>query len=266
MMNLESLPDTVLDPQLPTALGKLQLQFAAYIRDPDNQAMPAAVEARRMAIYRDLFFNNIKGFIASNFPVIRQLFNEHDWHQLVRGFYRDYRCKTPLFPEIPEEFISYLDQQNPYPEKPFLAELAHYEWIELALELDTKTLDMKQIDASGDLNSGIPVISPQAWVLNYQWAVDKISPDNQPSVAPDQASFILVHRLKDDSIEFTRLNQVSARLCELLSDDKALTGAQILKKIAVELGRDDDPVIFATGQELMLSFRKQQVILGTQIS
>ena len=36
-----------------------QYQFAAYIRDPEHQAIPDQIESRRMAIYRDLFFNNI---------------------------------------------------------------------------------------------------------------------------------------------------------------------------------------------------------------
>ncbi len=266
MMKSENLPDTTFDPLLPAELESLQLQFAAYIRDPDKQSMPAAIEARRMAIYRDLFYNNIEGFIAGNFPVMRQLFNEHDWHQLVCGFYRDYRCETPLFPEIPEEFITYLDQHNPCPEKPFLAELAHYEWVELALDLDDNSQDMSLLNPNGDVILGVPVISPQAWVLNYQWPVDKIRPDNQPTQIPDQPSYILIHRSKDETIEFIRLNQVSARLCELMSNDDALTGAEIINQIASELGRNNDSVIFETGRALMLDFRQQQIILGTRTS
>ena len=37
-----------------------QYQFAAYIRDPEHQPIPDQLESRRMAIYRDLFFNNIE--------------------------------------------------------------------------------------------------------------------------------------------------------------------------------------------------------------
>ena len=32
-----------------------QYQFAAFLRDPDNQPVPDNIEPRRMAIYRELF-------------------------------------------------------------------------------------------------------------------------------------------------------------------------------------------------------------------
>ena len=36
-----------------------QYAFAAHIRDPENNPAPSGVEDRRMAIYRELFFNNL---------------------------------------------------------------------------------------------------------------------------------------------------------------------------------------------------------------
>ncbi|MCJ7814965.1 MAG: DNA-binding domain-containing protein, partial [Xanthomonadales bacterium] len=54
----------------PDRLKKLQTAFAAHIRDPENQAAPAGIEDRRMKIYRDLFFNNIRSLLSSNFPVL----------------------------------------------------------------------------------------------------------------------------------------------------------------------------------------------------
>jgi hypothetical protein len=35
-----------------------QYEFAAHIRDPEKNAAPPGIEDRRLAIYRDLFFNN----------------------------------------------------------------------------------------------------------------------------------------------------------------------------------------------------------------
>ena len=54
------------------ALREQQLAFAAHLRDPANNAAPDGIEDRRMAIYRDLFFNSIQGLLAANFPVIRK--------------------------------------------------------------------------------------------------------------------------------------------------------------------------------------------------
>ena len=56
-----------------------QLEFAAYIRDPENNPLPADVQPQRMAMYRELFFNNIDSFLSANFPVLRTLLNDRQW-------------------------------------------------------------------------------------------------------------------------------------------------------------------------------------------
>ncbi len=268
-MNMNSnLPDldkqTGFDPRLPDKMGRLQKQFAAHIRDPEQQAAPDAIEDRRMAIYRELFYNNIEGFIANSFPVIRKLFADEQWHQLIRRFFRDYRCHTPLFPEIPREFIRFLEQENPCEDKPFLTELAHYEWVEMALELDDSAIDSNiKIDPHGDLLENKPILSAQAWLLRYKWPVHRISPDFQPQELPEHAIFILVNRNQDDRVEFTHLNQVSARLIELLSEKQFCSGSACLEQISLELGRENDPLILQTGMELLQSFRTQEIIVGT---
>ena len=55
-----------------------QYQFAATIRDPENKPAPDNIEPRRMTIYRELFYNNIEGFIANGFPVLRQITIDED--------------------------------------------------------------------------------------------------------------------------------------------------------------------------------------------
>lgn len=112
----------------------LQRRFAARIRDP-QQALPPGIATERMAIYEELFFNNLDGFISSGFPVLRQLFDEPRWHRLVRAFMREHRCRTPYFSQLGEEFIGWLQDGYRAEEgdPPFLLELAHYEWVELAL-------------------------------------------------------------------------------------------------------------------------------------
>ncbi len=50
---------------------EIQNEFMAHIRKPSQNKKPQGIEDRRMAIYRDLFFNNIVGFISSGFPVLK---------------------------------------------------------------------------------------------------------------------------------------------------------------------------------------------------
>ena len=115
-----------------------QYAFAAHIRDPEHAPAPADVEPRRMAVYTELFYNNIESLLAANFPVIRRLHDDDAWHERVRDFYREHRSRTPLFTEIAREFIRHLERraESGAGDPPFLLELAHYEWSELALSLD----------------------------------------------------------------------------------------------------------------------------------
>ncbi|MDH5361618.1 MAG: DNA-binding domain-containing protein, partial [Gammaproteobacteria bacterium] len=42
----------------------IQYQFAAYIRDPEQNPAPDNIEARRMKIYAELFYNNVEDFMS----------------------------------------------------------------------------------------------------------------------------------------------------------------------------------------------------------
>ncbi|MCW9031410.1 MAG: DNA-binding domain-containing protein, partial [Gammaproteobacteria bacterium] len=49
----------------------MQYEFAAHIRNPALNQKPADIEARRMKIYNELFYNNIEDFIANTYPVLK---------------------------------------------------------------------------------------------------------------------------------------------------------------------------------------------------
>ena len=71
-----------------------QMAFAAHVRDPATHPAPAGIEDRRLAIYRDLFFNSLQGLLAGNFPVIAAALGDTRWRALVRAFYAGHRCAT----------------------------------------------------------------------------------------------------------------------------------------------------------------------------
>ena len=72
-----------------------QYAFAAHIRDPDHVAAPDGIEARRMAVYRKLFFNNLYSLLGKFFPVLRKIHSDARWHQFVRGFMQHHHAQTP---------------------------------------------------------------------------------------------------------------------------------------------------------------------------
>ena len=250
----------------PEQLKALQTAFASHIRDPERSAAPANVENRRMKIYRELFFNNIQSLLASNFPVLHKIYTDEEWRRLVRDFYSEHRCQTPLFTEVAKEFLRYLqDEREPRAEDPgFLHELAHYEWVELALSLDERELDEVSADSSGNLLHGIPVLSPLAWPLTYRYPVHLISPEYQPADAPAEPTHVLVYRDRGDKVRFMKLNAVSQLLLAFLQEETNLTGMQLLTKIAGVISHPEPDRVVETGARLLEDLKNRNVLLGTR--
>jgi hypothetical protein len=250
----------------PEALARLQAGFAAHIRDPHGAPAPKGIEDRRMAIYRDLFFNNIRNFLSSNFPVLKTLFNEADWTELCRDFFKTHRCHTPIFAEIPREFLKYLQdvRQARDSDPAFLLELAHYEWVELALSLDESEPGELELNPDGDLMAGVPVLSPLAWPLSYRFPVHRISRDYQPRTPPEKATHLLVWRRHDFDIKFMLLNEFSLLLIQKLKEDAGLTGLQLLTEIADVTNHPNADTVIEGGRALLGELRDKQIILGAK--
>ncbi len=249
------------------AFKKHQYEFTAHIRDPEKNARPAGIEDRRMAIYRDLFYNNIEGFIASGFPVIRQIYNDTNWHEMIRDFFSNHKSHTPYFLEIAQEFIDYLqNERQPQPEDPAgLIELAHYEWVELALHISDENINMENINANGDLLTQHPVFSPVAWPLVYQFPVHTMGPDNLPEEAPEQSTYLVVYRNRNDEVCFLEINPVTARLINLLQENESYSGLNAIEHITKEMNHPNPQIVKDGGKAALEELQQHGIILGTKV-
>jgi uncharacterized protein len=254
-------------PEAPARLKAQQFGFAAHLRDPQHAPAPEGLEDRRLQVYRELFYNNIEGLLTSNFPVIRQLLGDARWHALVRDFYREHRCHTPLFPELGKELLRYLElrQGTDRGDPPFLLELAHYEWIELALALDEQEIVAVPHARDGDLLEAVPVPSPLAWPLAYAWPVQQLRADFQPTQAPPQPTFLLVVRDRADKVQFKAIDALGFQLMQALHENEAgLNGRALLEALAAQLGVPDVPAFVAGGAGLLEQLRARDAVLGTR--
>ena len=211
-----------------------QIEFAAHIRNPELNPAPADVEPRRMQIYRDLFYNNIEGFLASSFPVAKKTLGEQVWHRLARRFVHRHPSQSPYFLEISQEFLTFLETQMAEDKAlpPWLLELAHYEWVELALGVSEVELPT-DVDPEGDLLMHPVVMSPLIWCLAYRYPVHQIGPDHQPDAPPEQATEIVVYRNRRDDVGFMVVNPVTLRLIALL--EEGLSGSDAISAVVEEL-------------------------------
>ena len=241
---------------------QVQQSMTAFVRDPEAYSGPEGIEARRMAIYRDLFFNNIEGFLSNGFPVCRSLYCQEDWLALVRDFMREHRCESPYFLRIAEEFLIYLGEEREEQGDPiFLRELAHYEWVELALDVAEDELPAV-IPVANILDVGLS-LSPLAWSLAYEFPVHHISADFQPAEAGTAPTCIVVYRNRLDKVQFLEINGVTARLLSLLAESAGSGGGEVLTKIALELNVDFDAVV-GFGSEILQQLLDLDILLVNQ--
>ncbi|MCK4842565.1 MAG: putative DNA-binding domain-containing protein [Methylococcales bacterium] len=239
-----------------------QQEFSAYIRDPSNNPQPADVSQQRMNTYRELFFNNIDSFLSSNFPVIKTILNDQQWFELVQDFFSKHPCQTPYFSEIPEEFLEYLqnERQN-NADYPFLLELAHYEWVEMALSIAKDEITANTAEFINDISQQTIALSPLAWPLVYQFPVQQISPEFLPEIAPKEPSYLLVYRNIEDEVHFLQTPAITFRLLQILQENKAMSCEDCLQQIAQESAHPEPETIIAAGLKIIKDLAEKNIIL-----
>lgn len=234
--------------------------LAAHVRDPATHPGPAGIEDRRLAIYRDLVFNNLDGLLAGTFPVIRRTLGDAAWRDLLRAFLATHRSETPLFPRLGLEFTAFLGTHEDAA-RPWLAELAHYEWAELGLQLSDAALPPH--DPAGDLLHGIPVLSPLAWPLAYRWPVHRIGPAYQPVQPPPAPTLVLLQRREAGRIHFSMLSPLLFRLLECIGANKTHSGDALLRQLAQEAGQTDLDAFLGEAIPMLRQLRGAGVLAGT---
>jgi len=240
-----------------------QIDFAAHIRNPQAHARPEQIDERRMAVYRRLFINSISSLLGGSFPVLRSLYNEQDWKALVRAFYKKEHNKTPHFPEIPREFVTFLKNHSVDDNKPFIYELAHYEWLELHLSKHQLEVTQAENFNYQDLLNTIPQVSPLAKIQAYQYPVHQIKKQFQPFTPLQSPVFLLIWRDTAYNIQFAELNAFSAVLLESLMNNTTQTGEQLLLTLASQSKHPDVKQFIGFGLQAMSKWFDQAVITST---
>ncbi len=246
---------------------RLQQALARHLRNPADVPVPPGLEDRRVQIYRELLFNNVAGLLAGNFPVIRRLLDEPEWLAMVRRFYAEHAAHTPLFHELGSEFVRFLGEhpQHWSGQRPFLHELAHYEWAELALDLADADIESAAVGTqAGDPIADVPVASPVAWVLGYRFPVHLIRVDYQPVEVPSQPTWLLIYRNRKDRVQFQTLEPLAARLLQLTQESEGKTGHDLVMQMAAEIGHPRPQELIEPARGLLQGWMQRDVIVGTR--
>lgn len=231
----------------------LQQQWTNWLRHPQIAPKPQ-VEERRLTIYRELFFNNVCSFVDNAFPVLQQQLSTELWQQLLTDFFANHQCQSPYFYDISYEFYQYLNTQNHLlADYPWLLELAHFEWAEIAADIAEGEWPTYQ---QGDLLASVPVLNPLVWPLLYQWPVHK--PEQLSQAEP---SYLLLVRNQQHQVDCLAVNLMTFQLVVLLQQHPSLTGQQLIKLLAQQNNIDEDYLLTASS-EVWLFLLSEEIVLG----
>ncbi len=217
-----------------TVLRAQQHALSAHLRDPEHQPAPAGLDEARLQVYRELLFNNLRGLLAGSFPVVLQVLQDAEWDALCRRYFAEHRCVSPLFTEVAAEFVGWLQHADALP-RPFLAELAHYEWVEQALQ-GSLGLPLPASPDGFDPWQRALQSSPLAWPLGYRWPVHQLGAAHQPALPPAQPTFLLARRVASGEVVFSQLSALAWQLLEQIGSAAPQSGQTHLHALAEQQG------------------------------
>lgn len=242
----------------PVALAEFQRQFATHLRAPLTDTRPKGQAERASRIYEALLFNNVRGFTDQCFPVARAMLGADAWTELNRAFFRDWSCQTPFFARIPAEFVEYLaSPQAPSAAPPWLAELTHYEWLELAAS--THAGAVREVTATEFDDHTTLTANPTLHVATYAWPVHRFRATHEHSVPPPAPTSLAVYRTSTHEVGFVEISALTAALLELIQETPATLPVTITTLTRLLPGSDETQLSVAA-TPLIRDFLQKEIL------
>ncbi len=235
---------------------RYQIEFTSHIRDPKAHAKPTKVNDTRMAVYREIVFNNIFGSVSACFPVCQQVLGKRAWLKLTKQFFAQHQASTPIFREIPQEFLAFISNLNDLPA--YFQALAHYEWVELAVSM--LAADTPEMSAAADFLHEKPVLAPASMLLEYDYPVHKISAKFKPKST--EKTYLFVFRNRDNQVKFIALNPMTYILLNVLAQNE-LTGEQALVRLAEGMLHPNNNAVLEFGLDILQDLAAQEALIGS---
>ncbi|WP_028116747.1 DNA-binding domain-containing protein [Ferrimonas senticii] len=242
-------------------LRQMQQQFMSHIRAQQQQPAPLGLEARRMNIYRELMFNNVSGFVDAAFPVLRSLLATDLWQGLLRQFFAEHDCSSPLFVDISAEFVRFLNGAQGLPD--YAVALADYEQLELRIDTLPEITDQPLLSEPEQLFRSQLQLYGAAYLAQYPYPVHQIGQHNsQPEPQP---TYLLVYRDLDDDVAFMALNPLSARLLNQLAEQPGQTAEQLIEAMLPSLPELEPAQIAQGAGQLLLDLAAKGIVRGNSV-
>ena len=242
-----------------TSFLATQAAFVKHIRDPENHPFDG-IEPRRLKIYQELFFNNVMGFLSTGFPVLESLYSEENWRGLGRKFFAQHDCRSPYFVDISKEFVEFLSNEYQMQDQdpPFIQELAHYEWLELAVSIRPQSESFEAWDGESAVEA--VSMSELATLVSYQYPVHQISSEFVPE-QPGEPVYLVVYRNAEEEVNFSLLNPVSAHLVNVIQENESLSISKLEQEMCTALAHLPEQDVISGLHGIITELLDNQILL-----
>ncbi|MDV6317157.1 DUF2063 domain-containing protein [Idiomarina sp. HP20-50] len=242
-------------------LKQIQNRFVEQLKTPEKaveETWLKDIEGRRLAIYQRLLRNNLFRFIDNAFPVLKKLSREQAWSEVKERFFRNFSSQSPYFTGIAESFVEYLREHDEL--FVFAAELAHYEWAEIAAE--QKAWPQNYTCFQQPLNENhIVGLNPTAIVASYEYPVDEIGSDFQPEKPLTAPRFLVVFRDTASSVRFIRINAMTYLLLTELQNSNGVVLRNFLQRLPELLPQWPAEQLQQGALQTLQRFSEQQLLI-----
>lgn len=175
-----------------TASYKHQSSLANYCRTGEYTPIPG-VKEKNVGRYRQLIFNVVNGSLQSAYPLIYNLLDDEEWHEMAHTFFSSHRCQSPMVWQMPKELYEFVVEENYHLLKkyPFLSDLLLFEWKEVEVFM------MEDIEpypfTEEKMNDAGLVLNPEIQVLSLEYPVHL---KNAKDISENDKShyFVSLHR------------------------------------------------------------------------
>ncbi len=206
-------------------------------------------------IYQELLLNNFNSLISPCFPVLRSILPSDLWHKIVKDIFSKANLQKNIFHQIAFELVNELEL-NPLVDYPFAFELAHYEWLELELELKANDLNIKPFNKELDVLNHEWQISSCAVIKQYQYDVHNIGQSYQPK---DKIKTNLIVYKKNDTVEFIKLTEQSSQLLECILYEE-LAAKEIIAQLCSLYDNLNQASLLKEAENLLVMLYQEQII------
>jgi hypothetical protein len=245
---------------LHSASAHLVQSFGSACKTGLLPALPG-LRSGRLALYRELVFNNIIDGLANAFPLTQALLSQKEWNGLTQRFFASWDCTPYAYWQMSGELPKYaaLAEAGLRKKYPWLLDLLNFEWSEIAVYM-MEDIPLPEADQSGSLLRDRLCINPHLRLLQVAYPVHVQAPGTITKEDKGQYHVLIYRDPETLTAEFMALSPFYAGLLENLIPGEQ-SARQILMAIAAQSGHHYR-LLAGNAKAFLKQLHKNNVIQG----